>query len=156
MTSYRFIHYIAGSKNKLPTVYLQCRVKPGASKVREGVTSLTDDAVELCVAAAAREGEANKAVLAVLSEVSFLQWVQHPSKVCCCSPGLFWKRSGGGMDCADGYMKALGVPKSDLRITRGTKSRDKTVAIGGKVVQSGEECLGTMLKSLGEAVEGTE
>lgn len=70
MATHRFIQYVAGSKNKLPTIYLQCRVKPGASKFREGVASLTDDAVELCVAAAARNGEANKAVLAVLSEVS--------------------------------------------------------------------------------------
>ncbi|KAF3763792.1 hypothetical protein M406DRAFT_341214 [Cryphonectria parasitica EP155] len=117
MSTRRFIQYVAGSKNKLPTVYLQCRVKPGASKVREGVAALTDDAVELCVTAAAREGEANKAVLAVLSEV-------------------------------------LGVPKSDLQITRGMKSRDKTVAVGGRAVQQGEEeCLKKLLKMLSDAVD---
>lgn len=69
MATNHFMRYVAGSKNKLPTVYLRCRVKPGASKVREGVTSLTDDAVELCVSAAPRDGESNKAVLALLSDV---------------------------------------------------------------------------------------
>lgn len=97
-------------------VYLRCHVKPGASKVREGITGLTDDTIELCVSAAAREGEANKAVVAVLSE-------------------------------------ALDVAKSDLQITRGTKSRDKVVALVGKSVQDGEaECLSRLLKRLGEAV----
>lgn len=67
----RFLQYIAPSgKNKLPTVHLRCHVTPGAAKVREGVTSLTEDSVKLCVAAAARDGESNKAVLAVLSKVS--------------------------------------------------------------------------------------
>lgn len=69
MATQRFIQYAVGSKKKPATVYLRCHVKPGASKVREGITSLTDDAIELCVSAAAREGEANKAVVAVLSEV---------------------------------------------------------------------------------------
>ena len=70
-TSTRALRYVAGTK-KAPLgsrLYLQCRVKPGASKSREGVTGLTEDAVEICVAAPAREGEANKAVVRVLSEV---------------------------------------------------------------------------------------
>ncbi|GJC77617.1 UPF0235 protein DET1292 [Colletotrichum liriopes] len=54
--------------------------------------AVTEGSVELCVAAQAREGEANKAVIKLLSEV-------------------------------------LGLPKSDLAITQGLKSRDKTVAI---------------------------
>lgn len=70
MATQRVIQYVAGGKNKLPAVHLHCRVKPNASKSREGVTSVTDDAVELCVAAVPRDGESNKAVLAVLSEVS--------------------------------------------------------------------------------------
>lgn len=70
----RFLWYIAPSgKNTLPTVHLRCHVKPGAAKVREGITSLTEDTVELCVAAVAREGESNKAVLAVLSKVRKLR-----------------------------------------------------------------------------------
>lgn len=59
----------ASKKNPFGAVYLQCHVKPGASKSREGVTALTDDAIEICVAAQAREGEANKAVVKVLSDV---------------------------------------------------------------------------------------
>lgn len=69
MATHRFIQYAVGSKKKPAMVYLRCHVKPGASKVREGITALTDDTIELCVSAAAREGEANKAVVAVLSEV---------------------------------------------------------------------------------------
>lgn len=70
MASQRVLQYVAGAKQKPPTVYLRCHVKPGASKVREGITSLTDNTIELCVAAVPKDGESNKAVLAVLSEVS--------------------------------------------------------------------------------------
>ncbi|EFX03422.1 dash complex subunit [Grosmannia clavigera kw1407] len=69
------LRYVAGTK-KSPkgTLYLQCHIKPGASKIRQGVTAVTDDAIEICV---------------------------------------------------------LDVPKSSLQITRGLKSRDKTVAVAG-------------------------
>lgn len=77
MAPQRLVQYVAGSKNKLPSVYLQCRVKAGASKVREGITALTSDAVELCVSAPARDGEANKAVVAVLSKVRLCSSAAH-------------------------------------------------------------------------------
>lgn len=48
---------------------LQLRVKPGASRARQCVSTVTDEHVELCVAAAARDGEANKAVVRLLSEI---------------------------------------------------------------------------------------
>ncbi|KAH7325064.1 hypothetical protein B0I35DRAFT_476260 [Stachybotrys elegans] len=48
---------------------LQLHVKPGASRAREGVLAIRADAVELCVSAQAREGEANKAVVELLSDV---------------------------------------------------------------------------------------
>lgn len=70
MSSHRVLQYVAGAKKKPPTVYLRCHVKPGASKVREGITALTDSTIELCVSAVPKDGESNKAVLAVLSEVS--------------------------------------------------------------------------------------
>ncbi|TLS24589.1 hypothetical protein PpBr36_08277 [Pyricularia pennisetigena] len=96
------IRYVAATKKSpLATLLLKCHVKPGASKSREGVAAVTDDAVELCVSAQAREGEANKAVIMVLS-------------------------------------KALGLAKSDLTITHGLKSRDKTVLINGKMAQGPE------------------
>ena len=73
------IRFVAGTKKSpLGTLYLQCHVKPGASKVREGVTAVTDEVIELCVAAQAREGEANKAVVKVLSEVFFFSDVSRP------------------------------------------------------------------------------
>lgn len=73
MASHRVLQYVAGAKKKPPTVYLHCHVKPGASKVREGITALTESTIELCVSAVPKDGESNKAVLAVLSEVSPLR-----------------------------------------------------------------------------------
>lgn len=83
MSTQRALWFVASKANKASkkssspqasqaggTIYIHCHVKPGASKQREGVTSLTDEAVEICVAAQAKEGEANKAVVKVLSEVS--------------------------------------------------------------------------------------
>lgn len=64
------VRFVSGTKKSpLGTLYLQCHVKPGASRVREGVAAVTDATIELCVAAQAREGEANKAVVKLLSEV---------------------------------------------------------------------------------------
>ena len=70
MASKQAIRFVAAStKSELGSIHLQCHVKPGASKQREGVAALTEEAVELCVAAAAREGEANKAVRGVISDI---------------------------------------------------------------------------------------
>lgn len=44
------------------------------------------------------------------------------------------------------------MPKSDLQITRGTKSRDKTIAIGGRAVQDGEDCIGRLVQRLTDLV----
>lgn len=60
----------ASKARPLVSILIQCRVKPGVSKNREGIDSVTDFAVELSVAAPAREGEANKAVIRVMSDVS--------------------------------------------------------------------------------------
>ncbi|KAK4203603.1 hypothetical protein QBC40DRAFT_274609 [Triangularia verruculosa] len=114
----RAMWYVVGTK-KSPhgTLYMHCNVKPGASKNREGIASVGEDAVEICVAAQAREGEANKAVIKVLSEV-------------------------------------LDLPKSNLEITQGHKSRNKTVAVIGSWVNSGEEeCLERVKDYLDKAVE---
>jgi hypothetical protein len=73
--SARAIWYVAGTKRSPNgTLYMHCNVKPGASKNREGIASVDDEAVGICVAAQAREGEANKAVIKVLSEVCFSQY----------------------------------------------------------------------------------
>lgn len=82
MATHRVLRYAVATKKNPATVYLHCHVKPGASKVREGITSLTDDTIELCVSAIAKDGESNKAVLAVLSEVRSI-----PSKSLPGSPG---------------------------------------------------------------------
>jgi uncharacterized protein len=71
MATSRAIWYVAGTK-KSPQgkLYINCNVKSGASKTREGIAGITEDAVDVFVAAQAREGEANKAVIKVLSEVT--------------------------------------------------------------------------------------
>ncbi|KAF5022880.1 hypothetical protein F66182_5072 [Fusarium sp. NRRL 66182] len=70
MASSSAIRFVRGSKKSpLGSLHLQLRVKPGASKNREGIAAITDDAIELCISAQAREGEANKAVVQVLSGI---------------------------------------------------------------------------------------
>lgn len=64
------VRFVAGSrKSPSGTLHLHLHVKPGASKVREGITAVTHSAIELCVAAQPRDGEANKAVIGLLSDV---------------------------------------------------------------------------------------
>ncbi|KAI8964215.1 YggU-like protein [Daldinia sp. FL1419] len=61
---------IQKSKASSPEVLqLRCHVRPGASKVREGVAAVTDESVELCVSAPPQDGKANKAVIGILSEI---------------------------------------------------------------------------------------
>jgi uncharacterized protein len=101
------VRFIAGkhAKGRLApgTIQLLCHVKPGASANREGITAVTDEIIDVCVAAQAREGEANAAVRTVIA-------------------------------------KTLRVPKSDVEIAKGMKSREKTVAIQiGANVAAAEE-----------------
>lgn len=64
------VRFIAAPKRSpLGSLQLHLRVKPGASKDREGVTGVTDSAIDLCVSARVRDGEANKAVVSLLSDV---------------------------------------------------------------------------------------
>lgn len=65
----RFIAATKKSSSALGHLQIQLHVKPGANKGREGVAHVTDTAIELCVAAQPRDGEANKAVIQVLSKV---------------------------------------------------------------------------------------
>lgn len=59
----------ASKGKQLGSLLIHCRVKPGVDARREGIAAVTDDAVEVNVAAPPRDGESNKAVLRVLSEV---------------------------------------------------------------------------------------
>lgn len=90
------IRFVAGKAAKgrtaIGTIQLLCHVKPGASANREGIAAVTNDAIEICVASQAREGEANTAVRGLIAKI-------------------------------------LKVPKSDVDITRGLKSRDKTITV---------------------------
>lgn len=66
------IRYVAGTAagGRITTgsIHLLCHVKPGASANREGITAVTDDVIDVCVAAQAREGEANAAVRTVVAK----------------------------------------------------------------------------------------
>ncbi|KAF2845185.1 hypothetical protein T440DRAFT_472841 [Plenodomus tracheiphilus IPT5] len=46
--------------------HLHCHVKPGVDSSRNGISAVTEDAVKVCVAAQAKGGEANDAVLHVI------------------------------------------------------------------------------------------
>jgi hypothetical protein len=93
--SARAIWYVAGTKRSPNgTLYMHCNVKPGASKNREGIASVDDEAVGICVAAQAREGEANKAVIKVLSEVCFSQYTW--LNVASLAPNIFILFSASG------------------------------------------------------------
>ncbi|PKS13008.1 hypothetical protein jhhlp_000349 [Lomentospora prolificans] len=110
------IRFLAGTKkNPLGSLQLNCHVKPGASRVREGVLAVSDEVIELCVAAQAREGEANKAVVQLLSEV-------------------------------------LNKPKSEIQISHGMKSRDKTVIVSG-VKETEEEAVRSVREMLQKATD---
>ncbi|KAF2477854.1 DUF167-domain-containing protein [Lindgomyces ingoldianus] len=88
------VRFIAakGSKAQGGSIQLLCHVKPGVSANREGIATVTTERIEVCVAAQAREGGANKAVREVIAKV-------------------------------------FKVPKSDVEIVKGMKSREKTVVI---------------------------
>jgi len=74
------------------TLHLLCHVKPGVAPKREGIATITPSSIELCVAARAREGDANRAVKELIAKV-------------------------------------LHVPKSDVEISKGSKSREKAVVV---------------------------
>ncbi|KXJ90232.1 hypothetical protein Micbo1qcDRAFT_120665 [Microdochium bolleyi] len=89
------------SKSRVPsTLLLHCRIRPGAAKLREGITGVTDEAIEINVAAPPQDGKANKAVVQILAT-------------------------------------ALLVPKSNLQIVQGTKSREKTISISSTALDIG-------------------
>lgn len=72
MASLPAIRYVASSaRSAIRSIHLQCRVKPGANKQREGIISISDSIIELCVSVRAREGEANKAVREVFCKVNY-------------------------------------------------------------------------------------
>ncbi|KAI1277882.1 DUF167-domain-containing protein [Xylaria sp. FL0933] len=110
-------------KSSGETLVLRCHVRPGASKTREGVVTVTDEVIELCVSAPPQDGKANKAVLEVLSE-------------------------------------ALGTSKSDLQITHGLKSRDKTVSVLSASLAQGRfgdatDIVGFVREKLGPAISSS-
>ncbi|KAF3067371.1 hypothetical protein GL218_08532 [Daldinia childiae] len=103
MAARNAITLIQKSKSSSPEILqLRCHIRPGASKVREGVAAVTDESVELCVSAPPQDGKANKAVIEILSEI-------------------------------------LGVPKSDLQITHGMKTRDKTISVASAYFRRGKD-----------------
>lgn len=58
-----------GTKQGQGSIHIACHVRPGGSSKREGITAVTAESIELCIAAQAKEGEANKAVRELIAEV---------------------------------------------------------------------------------------
>ncbi|PHH60346.1 hypothetical protein CDD81_1831 [Ophiocordyceps australis] len=58
---------MAGKSCRTGSLRLQLHVKPGTSKNRQGILSVAHH-IELCVSAHARDGQANKAVVQLLSD----------------------------------------------------------------------------------------
>ncbi|KAF9733222.1 hypothetical protein PMIN06_009421 [Paraphaeosphaeria minitans] len=109
-----------GSKTSTGSILILCRVKPGVSANREGVSGISDLGVEVCVAARAKEGEADRAVMAIIAEAGRRQEI--------CRQYIPNKH------------EALKVPQSDVEIIKGLKSREKTVMVGNiKMSGSPEE-----------------
>ncbi|PVH88024.1 YggU-like protein [Cadophora sp. DSE1049] len=70
MTSLPAIRHVASSvKSAFGFIHIQCHVRPGASKQRQGIMSVSDSVIEVCVSAQPRDGEANKAVRELFSDV---------------------------------------------------------------------------------------
>ena len=69
LTAVRFIT-TKGSKTQGGSIQILCHVKPGVNANREGIGTVTNEHIEVCVAAQAREGEANKSVREVIAKVS--------------------------------------------------------------------------------------
>jgi uncharacterized protein (TIGR00251 family) len=64
------IRFVASksAKNCMGTIQLLCHVKPGVSARREGIVAVSDERIEMCVAAQPKDGEANKAVRQVIAD----------------------------------------------------------------------------------------
>ncbi|PHH68605.1 hypothetical protein CDD82_411 [Ophiocordyceps australis] len=65
------VRFMAGTSCRTGCLRLQLHVKPRASKNRQGILSVTHH-IELCVSAHARDGQANKAVVQLLSDTTGL------------------------------------------------------------------------------------
>ena len=63
------IRFVASksAKSCSGTVQLLCHVKPGVSAQREGIAAVSDERIEICVAAQPKDGEANRAVREVIA-----------------------------------------------------------------------------------------
>lgn len=64
----RFVAAKGAKGHNSATIQLLCHVRPGVNANREGIAAVTDENIEVCVAAQAREGEANKAVREVIAD----------------------------------------------------------------------------------------
>jgi hypothetical protein len=80
MSAVRYIRGLgitAAKRSQFGSGVLQiaCRVKTWASSSRESILSVTDDCVELCVSAKAKDGEANKAVVELVAHISHSSFI---------------------------------------------------------------------------------
>ncbi|KAK7950894.1 uncharacterized protein PG986_006622 [Apiospora aurea] len=127
------ISLIKGKRNAPSSLHIRCHVKPGADKVREGVLAVSDDAVELCVAAAPTQRRVQQSRRASLERGK----LGNPDT-------LILAHSDVCVISCFGYTltyntQALKIPKMDLRIVQGLKSRDKTIELSSQSLQTTDE-----------------
>jgi uncharacterized protein YggU (UPF0235/DUF167 family) len=60
--------FASSGKASKSVIRLLCHIKPGVNATREGISTVTDEYIEVCVAGQPRDGEANKAVVKVIAE----------------------------------------------------------------------------------------
>ncbi|KAL5003167.1 hypothetical protein BDV10DRAFT_67618 [Aspergillus recurvatus] len=102
-----------------------CRVKPNASGGREGIIAVGNEKVDVCVAAAPRDGEANAALSRVFAKVTPIGLIRSFHN---------WRRLAGAQKSPPKTvrlirMQVFNVAKSDVGVIHGLKSRDKVLCI---------------------------
>ncbi|KAJ5317948.1 hypothetical protein N7508_002456 [Penicillium antarcticum] len=99
------LRLVASKQPRSPTRYtlhIPCYVKPNASARRTGITAVGANSVDVSVAAVPRDGAANLAVSQVFAEVG---------------------------DFCQAHLAIFKVPKSNVEVTRGAKSKNKTLSV---------------------------
>jgi uncharacterized protein YggU (UPF0235/DUF167 family) len=125
------IRFVTSSvKSVYGSIHLRCRVKPGAS--RQCILAISETQVDVCVTGQAKDNEANKAVRELISEVSIEQQLQILTHI----------------------HQILNIPKSDIEVAKGLKSRDKIVVIGGINPEGDEDgCIARIRGKIQDSIE---
>ncbi|KKK14804.1 hypothetical protein ARAM_006377 [Aspergillus rambellii] len=118
---------------RLNTLYISCRVQPNTAGRREGISLVGAEKVGVCVSSPAERGKANAATVRVFSEV------------CLTFPALW-------VILSPIAISVLKFPKTDIRVEKGLRSRDKILRI--KDIDIGDESRDEFLTRIRGQLEG--